>query len=92
MQIAYLWGNPQIANGSFVKLPAGFKGVIESDNELKAVVVRGKATHQWNNDINTKTPLLPGSFLRSQGKGEHRINIETELVLYINSNGRYNVE
>ncbi len=90
MQIAYLWGNPQIANGSFIKLPAGFKGAIESQNELKAVVVSG--THQWNNDINTKTPLLPGSVFRSKAKGEHRINVETELVLYINSNGRYNVE
>ncbi|RDH45872.1 DUF4437 domain-containing protein [Zooshikella ganghwensis] len=92
VQIAYLWGNPQKANGSFVKLPAGFKGAIESENELKAVVVRGKATHQWNNDINTKNPLLPGSFFRSKAKGELRINAETELVLYINSNGRYNVE
>jgi hypothetical protein len=91
VQIAYLWGKPHLSNGSFVKLPAGFKGTIENDNGLKAVVVRGKATHNWNNEKN-KTALSPSSFFSSKTKGEHKINVETEMVLYINSNGRYTVE
>lgn len=44
-QIVYLWGEPKLTSGSFLKLPTGFKGTIENDNELKAVVVKGKATH-----------------------------------------------
>lgn len=89
-QIAYLWGNLSSANGSFVKLPAGFKGTIENDDGLKVVVVRGKATYRWNNE-KTETALSPSSFFKSKTKGEHRINVEDEVVLYINSNGRYTI-
>lgn len=91
VQIAYLWGKPHLANGSFVKLPTGFKGSIENENGLKAVVVRGKATYRWNRE-KTIVALSPSSFFSSKAKGEHGINVETEVVLYINSNGRYDVE
>ncbi len=91
VKIAWLWGKPHLANGSFVKLPAGFKGSIKNNNELKAVVVRGKATHWWNNE-KKKTMLSASSFFSSTAEGEHKINVEVEVVLYINSNGRYAVE
>ena len=41
-QIAYLWGATHSANGSFVKLPKGFKGSIQSKKNFKAVVVKVK--------------------------------------------------
>jgi len=91
VQTAYLWGKTNAENGSFVKLPAGFKGTIENDNGLKAIVVMGKSAHQWNNE-KTKTPLSPASFFSSKAKGKHKIDVETETVLYINSNGKYSVE
>ena len=91
VQIAYLWGAPNLANGAFVKLPPGFKGKIESENGLKAIVVRGKATHQWNKE-KQKTYLSPSSFFSSSTKGEHKIHADTEMVLYINSNGRFTIE
>jgi len=91
VKIAYLWGEPHLANGSFVKLPAGFKGTIENDLGLKAVVVRGKAIHQWNNE-KRETGLSPSSFFSSNVKGQHTIQAETEVVLYINSEGRYSVQ
>ncbi|MDE1465345.1 DUF4437 domain-containing protein [Spartinivicinus poritis] len=91
VQIAYLWGKTNAANGSFIKLQEGFKGTIKNDNGLKAVVVRGKATHQWKNE-KKKTPLSPSSFFGSKTKGEHKIHVEEEVVLYINSNGRYIVK
>ncbi|MCG8672134.1 MAG: DUF4437 domain-containing protein [Pseudomonadales bacterium] len=91
VKVAYLWGAPNSANGSFVKLPVDFTGTIKSDNELKAVVVRGKASHQWKNE-KTRTALSPSSFFSSTLKGEHRIRAEKETVIYINSNGRYTVE
>ena len=61
VEIAYLWGQPQLKNGSFVKLPAGFKGTISNEKGIKAVVVRGKATHWWNSE-SKKTSLSASSF------------------------------
>lgn len=90
VQVAYLWGKPDAANGSFVKLPAGFQGSIKNANGLKAVVVSGKGTHQWNTE-KTKTLLSPTSFFSSTARGEHNITTDVETVLYINSNARYKV-
>jgi hypothetical protein len=89
VKIAYLWGTPELANGSFIKLPAGFKGTIE--NELKAVVVKGQAAYQWRNE-KAKTDLSPSSFFSSKTTGKHVIEAETELILYVNSTGRYSVK
>lgn len=91
VQIAYLWGSTELVNGSFIKLPAGFKGTIENDKGLKVVVVKGKATYQWCNE-KAKTNLTPSSFFSSKTKGKHVIEAETELILYVNSTGRYNVK
>ncbi|WP_043319335.1 DUF4437 domain-containing protein [Microbulbifer sp. HZ11] len=90
-QVAYLWGRTEAANGSFVKLPAGFNGAIESHRGLKAVVVSGDATYQWNSE-KSKTALSPSSFFSSNGNGKHRIKTDSQTVLYINSNGRYRIE
>lgn len=91
VQIAYLWGDPKQAHGSFIKLPPGFKGVIENDKGLKVVVVRGYASHRWNNE-KLETSLSPGSFFSSRMKGKHMIDVQAETVLYINSVGQFNVE
>jgi mannose-6-phosphate isomerase-like protein (cupin superfamily) len=91
VKLSYLWGNPNAANGSFVKLPAGFKGSIKSTKGLKAVVVKGKAVHQWN-DEKFKTLLSPSSFFSSESEGVHKIDTEIETVFYINSNGSYSVD
>ncbi|AQQ67939.1 hypothetical protein Mag101_09995 [Microbulbifer agarilyticus] len=90
-EIAYLWGEPESANGSFVKLPAGFQGEISSDHALKAVVVKGNAIHRWNKD-DKENALSPGSFFSSKAKGSHHLNTETEVIVYVNSNGRYSVK
>lgn len=91
VKIAHLWGKLDAANGSFLRLPANFKGAIENNEGLKAVVVSGQAIHQWNKE-GVKTALSPSSFFSSKAKGKHRIHAKTDLVLYINSNGRYTVE
>lgn len=90
VKIAYLWGKTDLANGSFVKLPSGFEGSIENDNGLKAVVVSGEATYQWGDG--KATVLSPSSFFSSKAQGEHKIRVDAEMVLYINSNGRYVVD
>lgn len=91
VQIAYLWGSPGLANGSFIKLPAGFKGTIENDKGLKVVVVKGKATYQWWKE-KAKKNLTPSSFFSSKTKGTHIIDTATELILYVNSTGRFSVK
>jgi len=91
LEIAYLWGDTESKNGSFVKIPAGVTSKIVNQKGLKAVVVKGQAYHQWQNDKN-KTQLSPSSFFSSDGKGSHRIYAKTETVLYINSNGRYQAQ
>ena len=89
LQMAFLWGDTDAENGSFVKLPAGFSGAVQSDNELRAVVVSGVGLHQYQE---TTTTLSPSSFFSSNGKVLHHIRAETELVLYINAAGRYAIE
>ena len=91
VEISYLWGNPDKENGSFVKLPAGFEGSLSNDQGLKAVVVKGKAVHQWGDD-GEQTSLSPSSFFSSESRGEHRLMTSSEVVLYVNSNSRYTVE
>ncbi|MGH1370471.1 MAG: DUF4437 domain-containing protein [Cellvibrionaceae bacterium] len=90
VKIAYLWGKPHLSNGSFIKLPAGFKGSLGSDGGLKAIVVYGKTRYQWHKE-KAETLLSPSSFFSSNVKGLHKLNADTETVLYINSNGRYRV-
>ena len=90
-QIAYLWGEPQARNGSFVKLPAGFKGTIRSNDALKAVVVSGEASYRWSDEENS-TWLSPGSFFSSGSDGKHHMSASTPLLLYINAIGRYTIQ
>ncbi|WP_181817744.1 DUF4437 domain-containing protein [Psychromonas sp. B3M02] len=90
-KISYLWGNPKATNGSFVKLPAGFKGSLENDTEMKAVVVKGSANYQWSLDPKV-TSLSPSSFFSSEGQAKHIIEAKTDVVLYVKSVGKFAVE
>ncbi|MBW3163797.1 DUF4437 domain-containing protein [Ferrimonas balearica] len=90
-QLAYLWGNPQGKTGTFIKLPAGFDGVIESDSPLKAVVIKGNARYQWNEE-RASTQLTPSSFFRSDASGQHRLSTDSEVLLYLHSEGPYRVK
>lgn len=62
VKIAYLWGKTGAPHGSFVKLPAGFTGTIKGLDGLKAVVIKGKGTHSWQQEKQA-TALSPASFL-----------------------------
>lgn len=88
VQVAYLWGDPKTSNGSFIKFPAGYLGSIENPNGLKAVVVTGTGEYQWA-DEERKSELSPSSFFSAKVKGQHKIKANTDLILYINSIGRY---
>ena len=60
-KVAYLWGNPQDgqANGTFIKLPAGFTGKIHSHGStFRAVVIKGQPQY-LGADVKA---LEPGSY------------------------------
>ncbi|WP_305782199.1 DUF4437 domain-containing protein [Candidatus Thiodiazotropha endoloripes] len=93
-KIAYLWGNLQEdqANGTFVKLPAGFEGKIESKGSLfRAVVIKGVATYRMSE---SEVKLLsPGSYFSSKGASMHEVSsmAEEESLFYIHTNGSYDI-
>lgn len=91
-KIAYLWGNLQDgqSNGSFIKLPAGFKGKIRSYGAtFRAVVIKGEPQY-----FGTATQTLePGSYFSSRGESVHQISSKPgeESIIYVRTNGRYKV-
>ncbi|MBT8084289.1 MAG: DUF4437 domain-containing protein [Woeseia sp.] len=88
--IAYLWGNfgGSDWNGSFVRLPAGFKGVLESDGAaFHSVVIRGEVQY-WQDGARN---LTPGSYFGARGAAEHKISLsgDHESIIYVRTNGAY---
>ncbi len=91
-QIAFLWGKPRDRqlNGTLIKLPAGYSGMIRSQGgSLRAVVIQGRAKHR---DAAAKA-LDPGSYFGSKGKSEHRVSCEAgvDCILYARSEGMYDI-
>ena len=74
-----------------LKLPANFKGKIRSNaNTFKVIVIEGVLSYTYNKG--TKE-LEPGSYFGSSGYYNHGVSIkqEQESILYIRSNGKYEV-
>ncbi|MEW8525387.1 MAG: DUF4437 domain-containing protein [Candidatus Thiodiazotropha endolucinida] len=93
-KVAYLWGKLQDGefNGTFVRLPAGFAGKIESDGStFRAVVIKGQPRYQVS-ETEVKA-LEPGSYFSSKGTSTHLVssNVGEESVIYIRTNGKYDV-
>lgn len=95
VEISYLWGTHKTdqLNGSFVKLPSGFKGTLTAKgNDLKAIVVKGQPN--YSNSSNKPTSLETGSyFSSSKVNTKHKIASKTtgETILYIRSKGTYTI-
>ena len=94
LKLACLWGKPQSAqpNGSFVKLPAGFSGKIQSHGStFRAVVIEGQLQYQMS-EADFKT-LEPGSYFSSKGESVHQVssNALEESIIYVRTDGKYNV-
>lgn len=94
VQTAFLWGSHETnqLRATLLKIPAGFDGRIKNlSPNFRAVVISGKLTHQFSNK-DTKNILEPGSYF---GAGENAISIistEKETVIYIRSNGNFEVK
>ncbi|MDJ0890251.1 MAG: DUF4437 domain-containing protein [Gammaproteobacteria bacterium] len=94
-KVAFLWGNPQDGqlNGTFVKLPAGFKGKIEiHGSSFRAVVIKGQPQYQVPGETDLKT-LDPGSYFSSKGESVHQVSSQAgaESIIYVRTDGRYDV-
>ena len=90
-KVAYLWGNLENghSNGTFIKLPSGFIGSIRNHGStFRAVVIAGQARY----DAPAKAKVLaPGSYFSSAGVAMHPISSEEESIIYVRTNGRYEV-
>ncbi len=89
-EVAYLWGTVggHELNGSFVKLPPGFKGVLISNGDVfHGVVIRGNVTYRHDGLMD----LTPGSYFGTKGPADHRIASEAdaESIIYIRTNGTF---
>lgn len=89
-KVAYLWGqlDDGRSNGTFLKLPSGFSGEIQSNGEVfRAVVIKGQLRYIGGKEIT----LEPGSYFGSNGKVTHKIEAPkgTEIIIYIRTNGKY---
>jgi quercetin dioxygenase-like cupin family protein len=94
-KIAFLWGTPQQdqLNGTFVKLPDGFTGKIDSHGStFRAVVIQGQPSHHLSNETDVKT-LKPGSYFGSEGETVHQVSCETgeECIIYVRTEGKFDV-
>ncbi|MCG8017921.1 MAG: DUF4437 domain-containing protein [Candidatus Thiodiazotropha sp. 'RUGA'] len=93
-KVAYLWGSLQNgkANGTFVKLPAGFDGKIVSSGSLfRAVIIKG-APHYHVSETEFQR-LEPGSYFSSKGaSADHALSSAgDESIIYVRTNGRYQI-
>ncbi|MEL6383888.1 MAG: DUF4437 domain-containing protein [Cyanobacteria bacterium J06626_18] len=94
-KIAFLWGNPQESqlNGTFVKLPTGFAGMMRSQSStFRAVVIQGQPSHHPSSETDVKT-LQPGSYFGSEGETVHQVACETgeECIIYVRAEGKFDV-
>lgn len=90
-KIAFLWGQPEENqwNGSMLKLPQGFSGVLHSSASFRAVLVKGQL--QYSGGGETGKSLDLGSSVHSKGVVNHRIQNtgSGDLILYIRSKGQF---
>jgi hypothetical protein len=92
-KVAFLWGEPdgEQLNGTFIKLPAGFKGTIRSNGSIfGAVIIKGMP--EYKVDMDSKT-LEPGSYFESEEETVHRVSsaVEEETIIYVRTNGKYDI-
>ncbi|MEM9460196.1 MAG: DUF4437 domain-containing protein [Myxococcota bacterium] len=90
-KLAYLWGSLQDgqSNGTFIRFPAGFTGVVHSRGEtFRAVVIKGRILYRGTD----AEVLEPGSYFSSSGESTHELSSgEEQSILYVRTDGRYEV-
>lgn len=94
IEIAFLWGSHEKnqLRASLIKLPAGFSGKIKNlSPNFRAVVISGGITHQFSKK-DVKNELQPGSYFGAKKGATSKISTEKQTVIYIRSNGNFEVK
>ncbi|TVZ10003.1 mannose-6-phosphate isomerase-like protein (cupin superfamily) [Cellulophaga sp. RHA_52] len=94
VQTAFLWGSHEEnqLRATLLKLPAGFSGSIKNlSPNFRAVVISGGITHQFSKK-DAKNELQPGSYFGAKKGATSKITTEKETVIYIRSNGNFEVK
>lgn len=94
-RMTFLWGEPEAGklNGTMVRLPMGFRGVLSANGpSLRAVVIKGQTGLKVKDARNIKK-LEPGSYFGTEGEAVHEISCtgEAECILYVRAVGMYSV-
>lgn len=92
-KVAFLWGSKEDGelNGTFIKLPAGYKGkLLSKGSSFRAVVIKGLPKYQAHANKEKQT-LEPGSYFASKNGGEHHISSDSnqESIFYVRTDGKY---
>ncbi|MFV9551091.1 DUF4437 domain-containing protein [Algibacter sp. PT7-4] len=93
VQTAFLWGSHKKneLRAVLLKLPAGFTGSIKNlSSNFRAVIISGELIHQFFKD-KAENKLTPGSYFGVKENVVSKISAEKETVIYIRSNGNFNV-
>lgn len=94
VETAFLWGShdKNQLRATLLKLPAGFSGSIKNlSPNFRAVVISGGMTHQFSKK-ETKNELEPGSYFGVEENAKSIIYTAKETVIYIRSNGDFEVK
>ncbi|MDO6853063.1 DUF4437 domain-containing protein [Cellulophaga lytica] len=94
VQTAFLWGSHEEnqLRATLLKLPADFSGSIKNlSPNFRAVVISGGITHQFSKK-DAKNELQPGSYFGAKKGATSKISTEKETVIYIRSNGNFEVK
>ncbi|SDL25902.1 DUF4437 domain-containing protein [Kriegella aquimaris] len=94
VQTTFLWGShkEKQLRATLLKFPAGFNGSIKNlSPNFRAVVISGSLTHQFTKK-DAKNILEPGSYFGAEQNATSIISTAKETVLYIRSNGDYEVK
>ena len=86
-EISFLWDDGS-SKGFFIKLPENYNGTIETNGTvLHSVVIQGELSYTLSQNQETKL-LNVGSSFSSTNKAIHTIsNINSEIILYLRTNG-----
>ncbi|WP_289062708.1 DUF4437 domain-containing protein [uncultured Zobellia sp.] len=94
VETAFLWGSHKEnqLRATLLKLPAGFNGSVKNlSPNFRAVIISGGLTHQFSKK-DAKADLEPGSYFGAEENATSLISTEKETVLYIRSNGDFEVK
>ncbi|RKQ69704.1 uncharacterized protein DUF4437 [Litorimonas taeanensis] len=95
-EVTLLWGNlsESALSGSMIRLPPGYQANLSTHGgELKSVIIQGNVTHTVAG-VTAPTDINAGSYFASAENIPHTLscNIETACLVYIRTEGRFQIK